>query len=38
MTKEQQQIYESYFDLFASKGWKHYIKTVSEDREKLLIT
>jgi hypothetical protein len=36
MTKEQQDIYDAYFELFASKGWNLYLTTVKEDKEVIM--
>jgi hypothetical protein len=33
---KQQEIYDAYFELFASKGWKLYLQTVKEDKELVL--
>ena len=35
MNKEQEAIYEAYFELFGSKGWELYKKTIIEEREAL---
>jgi len=33
MNKEQEAIYETYFEMFSSKGWQNYLVTVKEEKE-----
>ena len=33
MKKEQEAIYEAYFEMFRSKGWKLYLDTVKDEIE-----
>jgi len=35
MLKEHEDVYESYFEMFGSKGWELYKKTIIEEREAL---
>lgn len=35
MTPDVQDYYETYFELFASKGWKQFIEDISESKESL---
>tara|TARA_R110002020_G_scaffold156939_3_gene339188 strand:+ start:3276 stop:3566 length:291 start_codon:yes stop_codon:yes gene_type:complete len=36
MLKKHQEVYESYFEMFNSKGWELYKKTILEEKEALL--
>ena len=35
MLKKHEDVYESYFEMFGSKGWELYKKTIIEEREAL---
>ena len=35
MLKEHEDVYESYFEMFGSKGWELYKKTIIEERDAL---
>ena len=35
MLKEHEDVYESYFEMFGSKGWELYKKTIIEEKEAL---
>lgn len=37
MTPEVEKYYETYFDLFATDGWKQYIKQVGEEKDNFVI-
>lgn len=37
MTPEVQNYYETYFDLFASKGWKQFVEDITASKENLNI-
>jgi len=36
MLKEHEDVYESYFEMFGSKGWELYKKTIIEEKEAVL--
>ena len=37
MTREEQDYYETYFEMFASKGWKQFIEDITASKESLNI-
>lgn len=37
MTREEQDYYETYFELFATKGWKQFIEDITASKESLSI-